>query len=290
MYLRIILFICSLSFTVRYVHSLKALEITQCPKLAPREPAKSVFDLRPDDIEVIAGMGDSVSAGLLDADAQSLPAYIRQYQSKLMGASIGKRPAEICPDTFFCTSTLHSPKVDQLNAAQSGATTRELPEQVAYLKQYIGQGTALASKWKLINFYMGYNDGSVSCLPGRNEREYWLNVRNALNDLITSIDYTFINLIGLTHYSEVVDTVRTTAPAGYKKTFPDGRNDLSSIECYCCSQPNGGVNYISERVTGYNKALQLIAEEIQKTTTKNVTAVYQPTSIISSSVPYFTFR
>ncbi|KAG1059744.1 hypothetical protein G6F42_028204 [Rhizopus arrhizus] len=97
-------------------------------------------------------------------------------------------------DTFFCLDAEHTPEIDVLNAAQSGATSKELPEQVDYLIQHLGQDTALADKWKLINVFIGFNDASVSCIPGRNVTEYKNNVKEALEQLISQVDYAFINL------------------------------------------------------------------------------------------------
>jgi hypothetical protein len=88
----------------------------------------------------------------------------------------------------------YSPEIDYLNAAQSGATSRELPEQVDYLVKYLGRDTPLANKWKLINVFIGFNDASLSCLRDRNVTEFKSNVQSSLKKLIENVDFAFINL------------------------------------------------------------------------------------------------
>jgi hypothetical protein len=45
-----------------------------------------------------------------------------------------------------------------------------------------------------VNLFIGFNDASVSCVPGRNVTEYKANIKNALEKLIENVDYAFINL------------------------------------------------------------------------------------------------
>jgi hypothetical protein len=58
----------------------------------------------------------------------------------------------------------------------------------------IGKDTELANKWKMINVFIGFNDASISCLPGKNASEFKANVKGALEYLIENVDYAFINL------------------------------------------------------------------------------------------------
>lgn len=63
-----------------------------------------------------------------------------------------------------------------------------------YLIKYIGKNTPLADKWKMINVFIGFNDVSVSCLPGRNSTDYYNNVYTNLERLLQNVDYAFVNL------------------------------------------------------------------------------------------------
>lgn len=88
----------------------------------------------------------------------------------------------------------NSPEIDMLNAAQSGATAVQLPEQVDYIVDKIGENTPYENEWKLINLFIGFNDASVSCLSPNSTELYKTNVRIALEKLIDKVDYAFINL------------------------------------------------------------------------------------------------
>ena len=87
-----------------------------------------------------------------------------------------------------------SPDIDQLNAAQSGATSAKLLEQVDYLIKYFGHQTPHAKTWKLINLMIGYNDASVACLTNETVIDFKRNVKKGLDRLIDNTDYAFINL------------------------------------------------------------------------------------------------
>ncbi|KAI9478093.1 MAG: hypothetical protein EXX96DRAFT_483813 [Benjaminiella poitrasii] len=285
--------------------SLEVKRIEDCPQLVPRnQRPNSVDDLRIDDIEVIAAIGDSITAGMLaknDSDAPSIARYIKHFNPNVYGASIGQKPARLCPDTFFCLDSHHDPEIDVLNAAQSGATSQELNEQVDYLVERIGQGTALATKWKLINIFVGSNDVSVSCMPGKSAEVFKSNVKSALEKLINNIDYAFINLVGILQNSELTDLVQREAPE-YKKNFNNENINLQQYECYCCSQPNGGVTFASQQAELYNEALAQIANELDNSLFqrllgsllygpgKNIVVVYQPIDTLISTIPYTALR
>ncbi|KAI7903340.1 uncharacterized protein BX663DRAFT_508281 [Cokeromyces recurvatus] len=220
------------------VKPIEVISIDDCPKLTPRfQRSVSVDDLRIDDIEVIAALGDSITAGMLakninttyvardqiieyrgvswfmggDPDAPSVAKYVKHFNADVYGASIGQKPARLCQETFFCLNAHHDPEIDVLNAAQSGATSQELSEQVDYLTEYLGEGTSLANKWKLINIFIGSNDVSVSCLPGKNIDTFKKNMKSTIEKLIDNIDYTFINLVGLSQNSELMNLVQRQA-------------------------------------------------------------------------------
>ncbi|CAO3614535.1 unnamed protein product [Mucor fragilis] len=287
--------------------ALEAVNINDCPQLPPRERPTSVHDLRVDDIKVIAAMGDSVSAGMLakninstyismsdfveyrgvswtmggDSDAPSIAKYVKHFSPDLYGASVGQKPARLCPDTFFCLDAEHTPEIDVLNAAQSGATSKELPEQVDYLIQHLGEGTKLAKEWKMINVFIGFNDASLS----------------SLEQLIDQVDYAFINLIGIMHYNDLVYLTDNEDPS-YRKRFENDTINLLDYECYCCRQPNAGPSFIGDRISMYNQALSRVAEEvsgtmlsdflapIMGTPLKNIAVVYQPMNTLIPTVPY----
>lgn len=81
-----------------------------------------------------------------------------------------------------------------MNAAQSGAISSQMVDQVDYLAKRIGMNTPYATTYKMINVFIGFNDAAVSCLSPDSVSEYKGNVTANLKKLIDSIDYTFINI------------------------------------------------------------------------------------------------
>ncbi|RCH77660.1 hypothetical protein CU098_001455, partial [Rhizopus stolonifer] len=231
-----------------------------------------------------------------DTQAASIANYIKHFQPDVYGASLGEKPARLCQNTFFCLDAHHDPEIDFLNAAQTGATSDKLPEQVDYLVQQIGLDTPHAKKWKLIHLYIGYNDASVACMNPQAVRDYKNNVRKSLEELVHRIDYAFINLIGLMRYDKIHHI--TDQKPGYKKKFVNDTIHISDYECYCCSVSN---NDMGQVIVGYNQVLAELAEELNGSIiqnlagaltgkmSKNIAVVFQPMNIDISSIPYYAF-
>lgn len=74
-------------------------------------------------------------------------------------------------------------------------------------------------------------------------------------------------------YNELV--YLTDKAPGYKKQFRDRRIDLLNYECYCCRQPNAGIDFIGTKVKEFNHALEEISREISLKGKKQVAVVYQ---------------
>ncbi|KAI8394162.1 uncharacterized protein BYT42DRAFT_609898 [Radiomyces spectabilis] len=257
-----------------------------CPALAPRrDPPKSVRDLRTDDIEVIAAIGDSITSGFAsvnvdtpyfspdqlrefrglswlmggESNAVSIVNFLRPYSPNIVGASMGVKESSIFINsngTVGTTGFKHNPETDNLNAALPLATSRDFMNQVDYLVERIGKGTALGDKWKLINVFMGFNDLALSCMPGWDSQGYEANVKAGLQKLQQNVDKAFVNLIGLFHFEEFVYI--TDKEPGYRKHLQNSTIDTRDYECGCCKKP-GGIETIKRQVDLYNAALQRIA-------------------------------
>ncbi|KAF7722981.1 hypothetical protein EC973_002451 [Apophysomyces ossiformis] len=126
--------------------------VEECPALKPRQaPPTNVRDLRPDDIRMIGALGDSVMAGFGAKGIQgyslislssiyesrglsfgggdepgvcTIPNLIKRYSPLVLGSSRGEHMVEYCGDR---------PKIDHLNAAQSGAIADNLDHELNYL-------------------------------------------------------------------------------------------------------------------------------------------------------------
>ncbi|KAI8883022.1 hypothetical protein K501DRAFT_185504 [Backusella circina FSU 941] len=262
--------------------------IAKCPPIPKHERATSVEHLRPDDIEVVAAMGDSFTAGG-DSDAISVPNFLKHYSPNLYGASKGQRNARLCTETFFCFNSYHEPKIDFLNAAQSGATSLELPEQVNYLIARLGPGTPLAKKWKMINVFIGYNDATAFCFPDRNASFYEAHVFTAIKKLSNSIDYAYINLVGLNTFTTLIQ--RPLDADGYLKHFEHQDINLRTFECYCCTRPGFRQEELTRSTRSIDLAIQKVSSRLRAEGFRNkVTTVYQPLHVLDESVPFNAVR
>ncbi|EIE82858.1 hypothetical protein RO3G_07563 [Rhizopus delemar RA 99-880] len=284
-----------LSSSVTFVYSLSLPSISDCPALPKRPLSTSVLDLRADDIKVIVALGDSVTAGLAaDPDAQSLANYLKHYREDLIGASVGVDEARYCPATFFCLDPLHHPSVDHLNAAQTGATTAGLPDQVNYVLKYIGPRTRLINEWKMINLYIGYNDISSFCLPGMSPEHYGNEIYNNLKRLIDNTDNAFINVLTIERYDQLL--MKVNEHPDYVKQFADKMN-IRNYECVCCA--NGGIEKIGAQVELYNAQLEIAVDRIKQyidgtivdqllglNRRNKIAIVLQPLDMNTATVPY----
>ncbi|KAI8921463.1 hypothetical protein BC831DRAFT_477134, partial [Entophlyctis helioformis] len=154
--------------------ALFSTQLARCPALPPRQsPPTSVKDLRPDDIQVIMVMGDSLAAGLnsrflhdpryadrafksktpseefrgasfvtgADADAFSVAKALQRFQPRnreLLGVSRGNASFAFCYGPICPAGSLFqpfNPPVYGLNAAQSGSwvTDSNLDNQLKYI-------------------------------------------------------------------------------------------------------------------------------------------------------------
>ncbi|KAF3426035.1 hypothetical protein E2986_02096 [Frieseomelitta varia] len=135
------------------------------------EIPESVHRLRPGDIDVIAAMGDSLTAGaglyatnLLEVFVENrgasafiggqgtwrthmtLPNILKEFNPKLIGYAYGD------------SLTTQSPS--QLDVAEIGAMSRDMPFMAKYLVRRIKNDSRIDVKrhWKLISLFIGSND------------------------------------------------------------------------------------------------------------------------------------
>ncbi|KAI9316722.1 hypothetical protein BX666DRAFT_189947 [Dichotomocladium elegans] len=273
-----------------------ASRIENCPLLSPRlQPPSSVHDLRPDDIEIVAAIGDSISAGVAevnidteyltlesfkehrglafsmggDAGALTFPNLIQHYKSgvPLIGPSVGVRQLATCPETIFCMSGIQRPELDRLNAAIPAATTLGLEQQAQYLIDRIGKNTEHNNKWKVITVFLGMNDMAVSCKPGFSFLDAARRMSQGLDKLLQNIDHVLIAVVGPLHIENALGV--TDKEPGYRKHFQNSSIDIQQFECACCHTPVEKVlppvrsvtkSIVSISIDGYMQALRGVVE------------------------------
>jgi len=177
---------------------------------SPTRPT-SVHMVRPGDIDIISGFGDSISAGN-GLGAQTLPAVaienrgevwsiggdrsledgvvtvpniIRKYNPNLRGASI-------------CASTRDNVEKSSLNVAEPGGDNTDMPPQANILVERLraDPNINLAEDWKLVTLFVGGNDLCAVCRRDKNSIEnYYKNFDLAVQILHDNLTRTIVNLV-----------------------------------------------------------------------------------------------
>jgi len=189
----------------------------KCPKMdkSPTKPT-SVHALRPSDVNIVAAMGDSLTAafgakshnaldlliefrgiswsigGSKDIESVKTLANIFKYYNKdVKGYSIGNTPPKY----------IKVPSIEQLNVAVSGAVSYNLTEQAKYLIKQMRLQTKydFFNDWKVLTVFIGGNDLCASCKDGKVERylpeNFIREVRSALDVLHKQVPKMFVNLV-----------------------------------------------------------------------------------------------
>ncbi|XP_063239303.1 phospholipase B1, membrane-associated-like [Bacillus rossius redtenbacheri] len=176
-----------------------------CPTEGHRSPEapSSVHRLRPGDIDVVAAMGDSLTAGngiaggnvmqvLIENKGMSwsiggqatwrefltLPNILKEYNPRLIG---------------YCDHDTWSQRKDsQFNVAEAMATSADMPRQARLLVERIvaDPSVDMLRHWKMVTIFIGAND---FCL-GMCYRNVTAIPRNCKSALMKALDYLQANL------------------------------------------------------------------------------------------------
>ncbi|KAF7726750.1 hypothetical protein EC973_008438 [Apophysomyces ossiformis] len=287
--------------------------IENCPSLHPRDARPTnVRDLRPDDIKVIAAMGDSFMAGFGakgiqgnilnisslfeyrggsfgaggDNGIATLPNFIKRYNPNLLGASVGEHMAEYCEGSA-CMPRQYNPVFDRLNAAQSGSMMQNLAHQIDYvlegLKNY--PGVNYEEDWKLINVLIGTVDQCYSCISSYYSfiapEVYGKTIENMLTRIHEDVPRVIVNLIGTYNISQAA-----VISAGQKYCEPFDHTDfeLNQLECWCIhSAPSRKV--MNKFVASYNEQLRRKAEKFNNLHDPSFGVIYSPSPVNITSFP-----
>ncbi|KAI8344619.1 hypothetical protein BC941DRAFT_464830 [Chlamydoabsidia padenii] len=290
--------------------------IDTCPQ-ATSPPPKNVHDLHPSQIEVIASIGDSITAGVAainadtpnvdeksfkqyrglswlsgaDPEATSIFNYVKHYSPDVTGGSHGVRALPICDKTFFCLDGQSVYEQDALNAAIPASISNHMKNQIEYLNGHMGVDSPYAKKWKMINVFLGTNDLSVACTLKYGLFNYERNMRKGLEALRKNFDNVIVNIVGLSHTERIVGLTDRKQP-GYRKVYLDGKLDPQDYECFCCREPKlfptlGKID-ISLHVGLFNGVLQRLARDYGRgghLGSDTFTVVYQPFMVDIDSLP-----
>ncbi|KAL0084486.1 hypothetical protein J3Q64DRAFT_1641161 [Phycomyces blakesleeanus] len=258
-----------------------------CTPLTPRPgPPESVRDLRPDDIRVVAGIGDSVMAGFGakgvqtrflspktlsedrgisfamggDDGAITIPNLIHYYSHELYGSSVGSQFITVCFGPTFCPDGQYRPSIGKLNAAQSGARSANLNHEIDYLVEQLDDAykakTIQPTDWKLLTFFVGSNDLCHSCfVPASMPQTFSIDVLAAIERIRMAVPYVLIQVVGMFHIDQIF--VETQAYPKYCHPFPISTFTLQNEVCGCAHTAENRT-ILNDLLPIYNSALQSV--------------------------------
>ncbi|KAJ8663321.1 hypothetical protein O0I10_000560 [Lichtheimia ornata] len=286
--------------------------IIDCPRLPPREGAKSVQDLRPDDIRLVMGIGDSVMAGFGakgivnnrfislntlkenrgvsfamggDPGAMTVPNLIQYYSPNLLGSSVGDHMISICFGDEICPKGQYRESIDKMNAAQSGARSLNLDHEIDYLLERLDElyhdQQIQPTDWKLLTFFIGSNDICHSCTtPTSLPIPFAINAADAIDRIRKSIRNVLVQVVGVMRVDEIF--IETQAYPEYCQPFPRSSFVMHDHECECAhSEANRTI--MRTLTPQYNTALESIVSRYPSNDTFAV--VFQPLKMDVSSFP-----
>ncbi|KAI8139076.1 hypothetical protein BJV82DRAFT_522349 [Fennellomyces sp. T-0311] len=265
--------------------------VEECPLLTPRpEGPAGAHDLRPDDIKVIAAMGDSIMAGFAlegvdsegsgflnisgvteyrgqswaiggDEGAPSLANFVNHYNSSLVGASIGSHIATIC-HAALCLDMFRNPESDVLNSALSGGIAMNLDDMLDYLIPRMKEMPEInyETDWKMITIQIGSNDQCAACLnPFSGEvtvEKYSNYVDAAIARIKKEIPRVLVVLGGSFKVSPVYDLTRGQEYCRPIFDHPDFL--VNRGECSCFLTGGDDLKKMDDLADGYNAELEKI--------------------------------
>ncbi|CAI5455046.1 unnamed protein product [Caenorhabditis angaria] len=226
-----------------------------CPHAKPTlHTGETVGQLSPEDITIVAAMGDSLASGRglwaftdvefrgaafpIGGDANmdglvTIPNILSQFTSKIDGVSHGMGSADVLPDYQF-------------NVAQIGAETEDLPQQAVELarrmKRYIGN--ELKNRWVLTFIVTGSEEFCEKC-----EAPSKTSIRKALGVLKKAAPRNLVVLLGPVHvastYRQNINLMRPRCKCLEQMTGKDYRKlfDLWKKSFITVENEFNGMNY-----------------------------------------------
>ncbi|KAI8852901.1 hypothetical protein BC829DRAFT_384057 [Chytridium lagenaria] len=213
--------------------------ISECPRLKRRPKAPtSVHDLRIDEINVVASLGDSITAafgakGLTrpgeivekqntdenrglsflmggDAGYSTVANYVRYFNPYAYGASFGDHLAEFCYG-ILCLPYSHW-QSDNLNGAQSGSLVSNIGRQLDYVIHRMNTAPEIdfENDFKILNIFIGSNDVCAGCSTIANRTflspdVYEAEMRYLLEDIRRRVPRVIVNILMQFNVSQVWD-------------------------------------------------------------------------------------
>lgn len=264
-----------------------------CPPLPDRDPPTKITDLRPNDVKVVMGMGDSITAGFGalsslnesrglsfsmggDPGAITVPNFLSYYNPNLVGYSINGYPSEVCYGND-CPALHYYPGDDGNNAAKSGSMVVDMVSmQINYLIRQVNQNpnSDVQSDWKVLSIMIGANDLCASCafnLTYLSPDDYESNLMSSLERLRTALPRTFVNLIASPNISQAYNlSLQTNSCVNAQRPL--------FIQCDCLFAPKAGAlrATIDGLMAQFNQRAAKVASYYQQKAYDDFAVVVQP--------------
>ncbi|CEG83532.1 hypothetical protein RMATCC62417_17437 [Rhizopus microsporus] len=246
-----------------------------CPLLKPRStPAQSVHDLRPDDIKIVAGLGDSVMAGFAAKGVQGRFLNIQNlYENRGVSFALG--------------GGQYREDIDILNAAQSGARSLNLDHELDYtmdvLQKAYDDNKAKPTDWKLITIFIGSNDICHSCTESTSlPVPFAANVQTAIERIRKSMSHVLVQIIGIMKVQDIV--VATSNYTDYCRPIKGSNFIGHDHECEC-SHSEANRTIMNSLFLEYNAALLQAVNYYRQPPSDTFAVVYQPLLVDIMSFP-----
>jgi len=273
----------------------------KCPSLPPAPAATNVRQLRPQDIQAIMAVGDSMTAGFAmhaqhlgvlelieyrgdvysiggNPDQYTIPNFLKNYNPKIQGASIGQSlplDAEKWKDHIIQP---FDSKITHLNAAQSQARIDAVPAQLTYLanelKTTYRDTVNFDKDWKMLTILIGANNICPACTNRSiSQPDYFeAQMRAVITQVHQTIPRVFVNLLPLFNMSQVWNV-------SMKSLYCKGMwDEVTTSECGCLTDHSTQAQRHIMDLTAieFNKRLYTIAADWQAKNISDFNVVIQP--------------
>ena len=255
------------------IHNITAVPLDfKCPTNIDGRSKKTptdVDDLRVGDIDIVAAMGDSITAGFAAEaktligivkesrgiswsiggrdDVRTFPNIMKKYNPNLIGASIK-------------TTIAHITEPDGYNVAVSGAIAEDMPGQATKLVEYLED---YDDEWKHITLFIGGNDLCAVCKGDQKHlpHAYAGYLEEALNVLV-ELPRTFISVVTMLDVTLLNEYATGLCPY------------LHVIECDCTTGRYGERSWVSEQAHHYQHLVHELVDAFP--TRQDFSVVVQP--------------
>lgn len=191
-----------------------------CEIVSDNLTSRTVHQLRPQDVRIVAAMGDSLTAAL-GSNAKTVIGLLAEYRGRSWSMGGDKSLEELVTfpnilrkfnEKLYGASTkwdlsLLTPEGVGLNAAVSGQEANHVPDQARVLLQRLKEDPNVDwnNDWKVVTLFIGGNDLCDFCKDPilHSPKQYIYDIQQALDTLYQELPRTFVNLVTVLNVDDV---------------------------------------------------------------------------------------